>query len=134
MNATEVARACVSDVNGRILRMIVCRRSILDIQAQPGEILVEGEGSDVDHYIDVATKIITPRPTLSLIIDVLTPKVGEVVTLSGLPTPCVLSINGTEYPVAESSLELTFPLVKNYVLKVTQFPYRDWEEEIHVTD
>lgn len=51
-------------------------------------------------------------------------------TLTNLPVPCKIIINGTEYKSTESMVELDFPMVNEYFITVVAFPYLDAEFKI----
>lgn len=51
----------------------------------------------------------------------------EVVEFSGLPTPCVVSVNDSEYEVDDGVFEWGTRLPGVYVFRVVAFPFLDWE-------
>jgi len=55
---------------------------------------------------------------------------GQVLT--GLPQGAVLTIEGREYPVDGTPVELSFNLPGRYVLQATCFPYLDWETTLEI--
>lgn len=46
-------------------------------------------------------------------------------TLTGLPVPCTLTVNGQDYAVAETAVTLSFPHPGDYEMKVVYWPYMD---------
>ena len=51
-------------------------------------------------------------------------------TLSGLPIPCNISINGTAFDVKDGLLEMTTLLPGDYVIRAEAFPFVDWEGKV----
>jgi len=51
-------------------------------------------------------------------------------TLSDLPVPCTVLINGTPYKVDDGTAELSFSQVGNYHIVVRAWPYLDMEFDI----
>ncbi len=52
--------------------------------------------------------------------------------IQGLPIPCVIQINQTEYPCNDGVAKLTLPYPGRYVISVKAFPYQDKQWEIEV--
>jgi hypothetical protein len=80
-------------------------------------------GSEVNgwtHYILNGEP--TERPTQSTTLDAR--------TLTGLPIPATLHIDGETYEVDDGTAELDFILPGTYRLRVVAWPYRDWEEKL----
>ena len=86
------------------------------------EFYVEGEYRGEVYYILDGQP--TERPTQSTTLD------GH--TLTGLPIPATLHIDGETYPVDDGEAELDFILPGTYRLRVEAWPYRDWEGEVTV--
>ena len=54
----------------------------------------------------------------------------DMMTLSGLPIPCNISINGTAFDVKDGLLEMTTLLPGDYVIRAEAFPFADWEGKV----
>ena len=54
----------------------------------------------------------------------------EGLTLTSLPIPATLHINGETYEVDDGTAELDFMLPGPYRLRVEAWPYQDWEGEV----
>jgi hypothetical protein len=83
---------------------------------------VEGEYDNRTHYILNGEP--TERPTQSTTLD------GR--SLTGLPVPATLHIDGETYTVDNGEAELEFPLPGTYRLRVEAWPFKDWEGEVTV--
>jgi hypothetical protein len=90
-----------------------------DLNVQ-GRDYVDGKWDSRTHYI--LNGEVTERPTQSTTLD------GR--TLTGLPIPATLHIDGETYEVDDGEAELDFILPGTYRLRVVAWPYRDWEEEL----
>lgn len=54
--------------------------------------------------------------------------------LMGLPVPCVINIDGTDYECTENTVELDFDLPGSYPITVKAWPYHDKEfNYAHIT-
>lgn len=51
-------------------------------------------------------------------------------TLTNLPVPCKIIINGTEYDCDDTVVDLDLPMINEYLISVVAFPYLDAEFEI----
>lgn len=81
---------------------------------------VLGVWDRLTHYVLNGTAVERPANTATL----------NNQTLTNLPTPCKIIINGTEYESTESTVELDFPMVNEYLITVIAFPYLNAEFEI----
>lgn len=76
------------------------------------------------YYYDRATESITLRPAMAVV------ATGNVLT--GLPAHCIVECNRAAYNVDDGIFEYETPLNGRYHVRVTAFPYLDWEGEITV--
>lgn len=53
-------------------------------------------------------------------------------TLSDLPEPCTLTINGQPFEVTSETVELAFPHPGSYLIRVVKWPYLDGVFEVNV--
>lgn len=58
---------------------------------------------------------------------------SDTATLSGLPDPCTVLVNGQEYIVTGGTLELDAGYPGTYRVEIRHFPYRDFVQEIIAT-
>ena len=58
---------------------------------------------------------------------------SDTVTISGLPIPCSVTVNGQTVTVDDGTLELTFDLPGDYPVKLTADGYIPLEVVIHAT-
>jgi formylmethanofuran dehydrogenase subunit C len=98
----------VTDADGVILRYGEVPEFMFGLQAQDGEVVIEGTANDALQYVLDGAVVAKHNITASLF--------GT--TLSGLPVPCVVEIEGTKYEVADGSAELSFSLPGTYQVKV----------------
>ena len=116
----------IHDASGRILRYGDCQEETLDYQhKETGETILVGTGTFND-YVDIDSGTILSRPENPCNLN------GS--TLTDVPMPCTVQINGVDYEVddEDNTLELDFtnPGVYKVVIKV--FPYLDKEIEISI--
>lgn len=117
-------KAIVYDLNsGNILRFIEAPESMITYQYTEGTegiVLYSGIISDMEFYI--LNETVTPRPTFSESIS------GT--TISGLPIPTTVLVEGIPYTITDGSAELVFSLPGTYKIKLSSFPYQDKEVEV----
>lgn len=83
---------------------------------------IDGVGhADAFYVLDA---VLTERPTQSTTLD------GR--SLTGLPVPAILHIDGETYTVDDGEAELDFILPGTYRLRVEAWPYKDWDGEVTV--
>jgi len=103
------------DPDGKINAVLRGDQSVIELNKQMTESLwVDGLWDSNTHY--VVDGIATLRPDCPATLD------GMVLT--GLPVPCVLDINGTQYNADESEVELDLG-AGSFQIKVIAFPYLD---------
>ncbi|MFV3131961.1 hypothetical protein [Niveispirillum sp. KHB5.9] len=82
----------------------------------------------------VVSGTITPRPILpqfdktSILADG-----TDIATLSGLPDPCTVLVNGEEHTITGGTLELDADYPGTWRVEIRHFPYRDFVQEITAT-
>lgn len=110
----------IYNAQGEILQTGTCPDDMLAIQGWDGVSVVEGQADlSLDYVFDgeVAPRIASPATLTDM-------------TLASLPVPCVISINGTDYPCDDATAELSFPNPGKYAIKVIKWPYLDKEFEV----
>jgi hypothetical protein len=77
---------------------------------------------------------VTPRPTLPAFDKTSILANGtDTATLSTLPDPCAVTVNGVEFSITGGTLELDADYPGTYRVEIRQFPYRDFVQEIIAT-
>lgn len=112
----------VFDADGRIARTGTCPDSMVDLQAGAGEQVMQGTANESKQYVLNGELVDRPENTAKLS--------GQ--TLANVPAPSVISINGTDYPCDDSSVDLDFTYPGEYRIAVHAFPYTDVEFKITV--
>jgi hypothetical protein len=108
---------------GKILRFGGCPEESFDLQIQKeGEYVVGGVCSDLTDFISEGA--VSPRPQC--------PAVMSGSDIVDIPTPALLTINGTPYDVDVDSVSLSFPNPGSYKLVLKCWPYLDKEFEVNV--
>ena len=79
--------------------------------------LIKGKADPTTQYIKNGQ--ITDRPIQQTKLNGL--------TLTGLPAPCTIFINGTPYDCDSDTAELEFDQPTTYTIRVEAWPYQDWE-------
>lgn len=106
------------ETDGRIVSQLSGDEVVIDsTKENTKDLWIDGEWSGQTHY--VLDGKATQRP--------INPATLDNLTLSNLPVPCKISINGTEYDIDESEVELDLPMVNEYLIRVIAFPYLDAE-------
>jgi hypothetical protein len=106
----------VADATGFLVLTGIAPKFTLPNQLVPaGGQLVEGQGSASTHYV-VGSEIL-PRPA--------NPAVLAGMSLSALPNPCTVSIDGTAHPCTDGQADLEFTQPGTYTLVVSAFPMAD---------
>lgn len=92
---------------------------------------VTGEYSAMEYYVDVAASppAAKERPPQSTRQDRknIAADGSEIMTLSGLPVPCRVEVNGESYEVDDGIFEWGTRRAGEYALRVVAFPFLDWE-------
>lgn len=122
----------VHDASGEIVRTGTCPRGMLRIQNRSGETALEGMADDATQYYDVRDKVLRQKPVIEPVIDkeyVVADGIDEI-SLSGLPVPCVVHINGEDIPVDDGSLELSIDQPGVYRVRVSAKYHIQWRGKI----
>lgn len=121
--------------NGAIIGMMTVRTADQFTSAETTlAAFIEGEYSYDTTYIPAG--VATDRPTLSVTVDKTTVDADGIdfCTLSAVPLDAEIYINGVRLGISDGTdVEINFDLVGEYLLKVSLFPYLDFEETINAT-
>lgn len=114
----------VADATGRVVRIgRVPFASWISRQASAeGEQAVVGAVDSATHWINAGS--VEARPTNPAALQ------GE--TLTNLPVPCTIYIDGTAYACTDGTAELSFPYAGTFALRVKAWPYLDAVFEVTV--
>ncbi len=99
----------VYDADGNILRKGVCQDSDFLLQARGGQAVIADVYDDTDdakHFIDIATSKRVDKQQITATLS------GA--TISGLPIPATITIQGVKYDVADGTANLSFNLPGTY--------------------
>ena len=116
---------------GKILRTGSCPSNMVALQAsETDKHVIEGIADDVTQYI--VDYIVCDRPAFpgvlsssSIIADGV-----DGVTISSLPNPTLVMINGSNYEVTDGIFEFTLDIPGKYKILCQAFPYQDKEFEV----
>lgn len=123
---------------GEILRSGMCPATMLSIQAGAGEMVMEGEGNDREHWVETLTwpglapfPFIVAKEPLPATVDKTTLAANgiEAVTISNLPAPARVQVDQAVYEVTDGIFEFTIALPGTYKVRAESFPYlpKEWE-------
>ena len=114
----------VADASGRVVRSgRVPFESWIPRQASAdGEQAVAGAVDGDTHWINAGSVEARPMNPAAL--------QGE--TLTSLPVPCTIYIDGTAYACTDDTAELSFPYAGTFALQVKAWPYLDAAFEVTV--
>jgi len=129
----------IYDATGLILQTGMCPEEMLELQAGPGQHLIEGreDATSWSHYVAQGEVVERPGMILSVSKASLVADGLDAVTITGVPAGARLSITG---PVAAEAIADGAPVsmtcihAGDYVIQVMNFPYRDEEIRINATD
>lgn len=113
---------------GWLLGMWTMDESMIDAWGRPH---VEGAHDPMTHFVDIhaAQPHVKPRPRLEMRRNKAVIKANgeDIVKFSDLPIPCLITIRDAEYRVEDGVFEWGTRLAGDYVIKISAFPYLDWE-------
>ena len=119
---------------GRISSTVTVSEDIAKHMQAQGEALIEGDGNDLEHFIDVSISPpkIRARPKQSIRQDKKRIKADgeDVCTISGLPRPCILDLNGKRIEVKDGAFLFSTVFPSVYQIRVEAFPDQDWAGEV----
>jgi hypothetical protein len=102
---------------GRILRNISCPPSMIEAQLSEGEDYIESQKIVDDTLFYVQNLFILQRPLFSEFV--------EGTTITNLPVPTTLLVEGTSYETTDGIAELSFSIPGTYSVTLQSFPYQD---------
>ena len=105
----------IYDDNGKVLQSI-SSNDPAQIEVNKIGNWIEGLADPESHYIKNGQ--ITERPIQQTKLNGL--------TLTGLPVPCTIHINGTPYDCDSDTAELEFDQPTTYEIRVESWPYQEW--------
>jgi hypothetical protein len=110
----------VFNTQGEITRTGVCQDHLLSQQAGPGEQSIEGVARDTLHYIDATyPPTVHEKTEMQAVIDkteILSDGADEA-TISNLPVPCTLFVNGEKYQVEDGEFSLSTEIPGTYAIE-----------------
>ncbi|WP_017879743.1 hypothetical protein [Janthinobacterium sp. CG3] len=109
------------DDAGRITCIATLSEETFDFYVNSGRAMVVGVHGDTELQY-VVNEHIVQRPA--------SPAVLTGLKLERLPTPCLVIINGAEYPCDEGVADLEFTYPATYKIIVRAFPYLDATFEV----
>ena len=123
------------DRNGKPLRTGGCPGYALDkiLEVDAGEQVLEGIHSS-EYYLSPATGALEPRQPIPGGFDTLAITLGETATLSGLPVPCTVIVDGVKVPVDDGVLAVTPSTIGTYRVIVDEAEYLWTMWEVTVSD
>lgn len=123
-------------LTGKILKTGFCPNSLLLNQVPDINIhgVFEGVANDTIQYI-VSGEIIVNKPINPATITKLTMTANAIdtVTVSNLPNPSSVVLEGVNYTVTDGAFGFTVDTVGIYTIKVMSFPYLDKEFRVNAS-
>lgn len=110
--------------SGRIISFGLCQDEIFESSTN----IIEGQYSDVDYYI--LNGIPTERPIFIPDKTEILANNVDTVTVSGLPNPFIVTIDGIEYTITDGVFEFVTSLAGIYKIIPQTFPYKQIEVDI----
>lgn len=117
--------------SGRILATVTVEPEVAEYMMKRGDSMIEGEGNDLENFVDLAAspRAVKKRPVQNTRQSVknIAADGSELMTLSALPVPCRVEVDGEGYEVKDGIFEWGTRLPGVYVFRVVAFPFLDWE-------
>jgi hypothetical protein len=113
---------------GRIIRLGYCADDDVAVQAQDGEVIMEGTADDSKQM--VLNEQVVDRPALPFYLDRDSVVIGQKATFSSLPAGTTVDVDGDVVVVNDHVLALTFDTPGTYRVRLSLFPYLDREVTI----
>lgn len=107
----------VADAAGVIVKTGLAPLNLVDAQAGAGEQAFVGSANDVTDYIDLAAQAVVKKPAIQ-------PTVTGT-TLTGLPVPCEVAVEGQTLITADGSIDLIFDIPGSYAVVLRAALYLD---------
>lgn len=118
---------------GKIYSHGYCPPDQVAIQAQPPHEVIVVEDGDTDfdlHYVVEGERAARPAFPVDFDKTEILADDTDVATMSGLPQPCVVKVDGEEYIVSDGVLEISSPMPATYVVEIDHWPYLPYRTEI----
>lgn len=114
---------------GRIVRVVTGPANIIDQQAQTGEGYAAGTANTLTQYVNTAKRRVENRPKISATVSksTIVADGADIASISGLPQPCTVTLEGQIYRVEDGTLSLTTDIPGSFLLTVQAWPYLDAE-------
>jgi len=107
--------------NGEIDSVLTGDASVIEATIEVAELpWIESAWDRLTHYVLDGEAVERP----------INPAILTNQTLTNLPVPCKIIINGTEYDCDDTVVDLDLPMVNEYLITVVAFPFLDAEFEI----
>ena len=106
-----------NESTGEIVRTGTAPPSMVDMQAQTGEVVIEGEANDLTQYFDIVLGQIVNKPIIPCSIDKLTLTADNIdsITISNLPNPStVMIMDEGVWEITDGSFEFTIDTIGEY--------------------
>lgn len=100
--------------SGSILRTVVCDADALALQVQPGEAFCEGHIDMRTHYLPNGKP--TPLKRIEPVV--------HGTTISNLPAPCRILVEGQWFTCADGFAEVSFGISGTYTLQILADTYQ----------
>lgn len=123
-----MAKYLEADSDGRITGLLDINDPMgrtLEWYRENSRIVEHEHVSHEEFYVNGSDEVVE-RPTLEPAITT-----GEKsFVVSGLPVPCVVAVDGVEYPVDDGSLEFETTYDGAHTLRISAWPYRVWNGSV----
>jgi hypothetical protein len=125
--------------SGRILRLTLCPEDAAGLQAMAAneDIIIAASQMDINlSYVDIASVAVVPRPEMPCVVNKTTVIAdgADFAAISSTPSGAEVFIDGEPVGVGDGSdVEITFDLSGQHVVKLSLFPYLDWEVALDAT-
>ena len=138
LNNSKTTFTLYDKLTGKLTDLVVCLPSELhNYQTSDKNVLEASAVLELQYIPDVNNPVITDRPTNPTTIDKTTVTANgiDAITLSNIPTNSTIEIKGAGLNVnqvaANPTETITFSVIGTYTIKVTLFPYLDFEGTIN---
>lgn len=125
----------VYGMDGEIIRTGACPQSMIGLQMDVDNFVLEGEADDVAQYVDMTTHTVANKRTITPVFSKLSMIADGVdtVIITELPVPCIVSLDDFAYNVPDGVFEFTVDIAGTYTVRIDSVETLSYEEQVIAT-
>lgn len=117
---------------GQLYCTVQCPVDLLSKQVPNGLGYIEGVFSGETHWYNLNLKAVVERPQMScpVTIPAVVANGIDAATITNLPVPCTVTVDGQSFEVDDGTVEMTFDEPGKHTITLSAWPYLDRTVEI----